>query len=89
MPIAAHVLCQGWRDGPFRLGLKHGVYCLGCCWILMGLLFYGGVMELRWIIGLALYVAVEKLILAASYLSKFTGLLLIGWGVWELGSTYT
>ncbi|MBC8036200.1 MAG: DUF2182 domain-containing protein [Rhizobiales bacterium] len=73
-----------WRSGALRLGLSHGVYCLGCCWVLMGLLFYGGVMEFRWIAGLALYVAAEKLIPAASRLSQFTGLLLVGWGAWEL-----
>jgi predicted metal-binding membrane protein len=75
---------KAWRNGPLRLGLSHGIYCLGCCWVLMGLLFYGGVMELRWIVGLAFYVAAEKLIPAASRLSQFTGLLLVGWGAWEL-----
>jgi len=43
-------------------------------------------MELRWIVGIALYVAVEKLIPTRRRVSKFTGLLLVGWGVWELGS---
>ena len=49
-----------WRKGhggAFLMGLSHGLYCLGCCWVLMGLLFYGGVMELHWIIGLALNAA--------------------------------
>ena len=64
------------------MGLSHGLYCVGCCWVLMGLLFYGGVMELRWIIGLALYVAAEKLIPASTRLSRFIGILLIGWGLW-------
>jgi len=80
---------RNWRKGrlgAFRMGLSHGIYCLGCCWVLMGLLFYGGVMELRWIVGIALYVAVEKLIPTRRRVSKFTGLLLVGWGVWELGS---
>lgn len=74
-----------WRNGPrgaLRMGLSHGVYCLGCCWVLMGLLFYGGVMELRWIVGLALYVAAEKLIPAGARLSRLTGVLLVGWGLW-------
>lgn len=48
----------------------------------MGLLFYGGVMELRWIVGLALYVAAEKLIPASTGLSRFMGIVLVGWGVW-------
>ena len=76
-------LGSNWKPGnagALLMGLQHGVYCLGCCWVLMGLLFYGGVMELRWIVGLALYVAAEKLIPAGNRLSQFTGLLLIGWG---------
>ena len=82
---------HNWRNGAtgaFRMGLSHGLYCLGCCWVLMGLLFYGGVMELRWIVGLAFYVAAEKLIPAGDRLSRFTGLLLVSWGVWELGSAF-
>jgi predicted metal-binding membrane protein len=78
---------RNWQRGhlgALRMGLSHGLYCLGCCWVLMGLLFYGGVMELRWIAGLALYVAAEKLIPAGNRLSRFTGLLLIGWGSWTL-----
>jgi predicted metal-binding membrane protein len=76
-----------WQNGPvgaLRMGLSHGLYCVGCCWALMGLLFYGGVMEPRWIVGLASYVAVEKLIPAGNKLSRFTGLILIGWGVWNV-----
>ena len=75
---------QPGNRGALRMGLMHGLYCLGCCWVLMGLLFYGGVMELRWIVGLALYVAAEKLIPAGNRLSQFTGLLLIGWGCWTI-----
>ena len=78
---------RGWQKGylgAMRMGLSHGLYCLGCCWVLMGLLFYGGVMELRWIVGLALYVAAEKLIPAGNRLRQFTGLFLIGWGSWTL-----
>ena len=80
-------LARNWQKGhagAFKMGFLHGLYCLGCCWVLMGLLFYGGVMELRWIVGLALYVAVEKLIPAGNKLSRFTGLLLIGWGSWTV-----
>ena len=79
-----------WRKGyggALRMGLSHGLYCLGCCWVLMGLLFYGGVMELRWIVGLALYVAAEKLIPAGARLSRFTGILLIGWGLWTASTS--
>jgi predicted metal-binding membrane protein len=78
---------RNWQKGhlgALRMGLSHGLYCLGCCWVLMGLLFYGGVMELRWIVGLALYVAAEKLIPAGNWRSRFTGILLIGWGAWTI-----
>ena len=44
------------------MGLRHGSYCVGCCWFLMALLFVGGVMNLAWIAGIALYVAAEKLL---------------------------
>ena len=78
---------RNWRKGyggALRMGLSHGLYCVGCCWVLMGLLFYGGVMELRWIVGLALYVAAEKLIPAGARLSRITGISLIGWGLWTV-----
>ena len=79
----AHNWQKGYR-GAFHMGLLHGFYCLGCCWVLMGLLFYGGVMELSWIVGLAVYVAIEKLVPAKSRLSQFTGLLLTVWGAWTV-----
>jgi len=62
-PLA--LLAQQWRPGQlgaFRMGLEHGAYCLGCCWFLMGLLFFGGIMNLFWIAGLALFVLLEKTI---------------------------
>ena len=80
-------LAHNWQNGnggAFRMGLSHGLYCLGCCWVLMGLLFYGGVMELRWIVGLAIYVAAEKLLPAGNWLSRITGLLLVAWGIWTI-----
>lgn len=76
---------RNWRKGrrgAVSMGLSHGFYCLGCCWVLMGVLFYGGVMELSWIVGIAAYVAVEKLIPAASKLSWLSGAALICWGLW-------
>lgn len=58
-----HFVIHGFRPGvggALRMGMTHGLYCVGCCWFLMALLFYGGVMNLWWIAGLALYVLVEK-----------------------------
>ncbi len=74
---------KGW-GGAFRMGVSHGLYCLGCCWVLMGLLFYGGVMELSWIAGLAVYVALEKLVPVGHRLSWVTGAILIAWGLWTV-----
>ena len=66
--------------GSFIMGAHHGLFCLGCCWALMALLFVGGVMNLFWIIGLALYVAIEKLFKNIYWLDRVLGLLLIGVG---------
>ncbi len=46
--------------GALRMGFGHGLYCLGCCWAAMALLFVGGVMNLIWIAGLAIFVLIEK-----------------------------
>lgn len=74
---------QHWRNGSlgaFHMGVAHGAFCLGCCWVLMALLFYGGVMNLYWIIGLAIFVLIEKLIPAGDRIGQLTGLALIVWG---------
>ena len=68
------------RTGAFKMGLVHGAFCLGCCWFLMALLFYGGVMNLYWIIGLALYILIEKLLPAGARIGQLAGVILIAWG---------
>src|ERR687892_520147 len=68
----------GW--GALRMGLEHGAFCTGCCWFLMALLFYGGVMNLFWIIGLALLVLVEKVAPAGHRVGWIMGMGLIAWG---------
>ena len=67
--------------GSFIMGAHHGLFCLGCCWALMALLFVGGVMNLFWITGLALYVLIEKIIIKARWLDKIMGLILIVFGI--------
>jgi len=82
-------LSTHWRPGvagALRMGIDHGIFCLGCCWFLMALLFFAGVMNLIWIVGLALFVLAEKLLPAGVAFGRVTGLVLIGWGVW-LGFT--
>jgi predicted metal-binding membrane protein len=76
------------RHGGFRgdvrgcllLGLRHGAYCVGCCWVLMGLLFVGGVMNVLWIALLALLVLLEKLLPVGRLIARLAGLALIGAG---------
>jgi predicted metal-binding membrane protein len=59
--------------GALVMGLHHGTYCLGCCWFLMALLFAGGVMNLYWIAGLAIFVLIEKLFSSGVWFSRITG----------------
>ena len=68
-------------QGSFIMGAHHGLFCLGCCLALMALLFVGGVMNLFWITGLALYVLIEKIIIKARWLDKIMGLILIVFGI--------
>jgi predicted metal-binding membrane protein len=65
------------RRGAFRMGLDHGAYCLGCCWFLMALLFFGGVMNLYWIAGLAVFVLLEKTLPLGHWVGRLAGVLLI------------
>jgi predicted metal-binding membrane protein len=66
------------------MGLRHGIFCLGCCWVLMTLLFVLGVMNLLWIAVLAAFILTEKVAPAGHWVSRLTGVLLIGWGTWML-----
>jgi predicted metal-binding membrane protein len=78
-------LATEWRPGSwgaFSMGLKHGGYCLGCCWALMGLLFVFGVMNLLWVAGLSAFVLLEKIIPGRQLVSRLSGFLFIGWAVW-------
>jgi predicted metal-binding membrane protein len=77
-------LTENWRPGnagAFVLGMRHGAYCVGCCWMLMALLFVGGVMNLAWIAVLALLVLMEKLLTAGLVVGRLSGGLLIFWAI--------
>ncbi|MGB6428602.1 MAG: DUF2182 domain-containing protein [Methyloceanibacter sp.] len=72
-----HFLADHWRSGitgAFHMGLVHGVYCVGCCWALMLVLFVGGVMNLTVILALALFVITEKYLPFGRALSRIAGL---------------
>lgn len=78
-------LLTDWQEGhsgAFRMGLKHGSYCTGCCWALMALLFVAGVMNLLWVAAIAAFVLVEKLVPAGHWVGRVGGLSFVGWGVW-------
>jgi predicted metal-binding membrane protein len=79
----AQFLSRHWRpgwDGAVRLGVLHGADCVGCCWMLMALLFVGGVMNLLWIVGLTLLVTLEKLLPRGEWIGRASGMALIAWG---------
>ena len=82
--ITRHYRPGSW--GAARLGLLHGAYCVGCCWLLMALLFVGGVMNLLWVAGLTLLVAAEKLLPGGPWIARTAGAAMIGWGVLLLAS---
>ena len=71
---------RGGRRGAFAMGLLHGVYCLGCCWVLMLLLFVGGLMNFYWVAGIAVYVLLEKTAPVGHWLSRLIGVGLVAWG---------
>lgn len=77
-------LLHSWRDGlggAFRMGTRHGVYCIGCCGGLMLLLFAAGVMNLLWVAAIAAVVLVEKLFPAGDTVARSTGAVLAAGGV--------
>jgi predicted metal-binding membrane protein len=68
------------KFGPLLAGAMHGLFCLGCCWLLMALLFVGGLMNLLWIAALAFLVLIEKLLPVGPRVGRLTGVALIAWG---------
>jgi predicted metal-binding membrane protein len=79
---------QPGTAGAFRMGLKHGLYCLGCCWFLMALLFAGGIMNLVWIAGLTILVLIEKVAPFGHAIARVSGVAMIAWGGWILLSPH-
>jgi len=81
-----------WREGTwgaFQMGLRHGAYCIGCCWLLMALLFVAGVMNLWWVAAIAVFVLIEKVTAAGPWIAHATGVLLMLWGGWVLARAFT
>ncbi len=79
----AEFLSRHWRPGTpgaLRMGLQHGAFCVGCCWVLMALLFVGGIMNVLWIAALAILVLLEKVAPHGAWLSRAAGVVLLAWG---------
>jgi predicted metal-binding membrane protein len=66
------------------MGARHGLFCVGCCWTLMALLFVAGVMNLLWVAIIAAFVLVEKQFSAGARMSRVAGALLLAWGAWVM-----
>jgi predicted metal-binding membrane protein len=78
-------LMTEWREGrrgALVMGVRHGLFCVGCCWTLMLLLFVVGVMHLAWVAAIAGFVLLEKLVPAGRAVSVASGVVLLGWGAW-------
>jgi predicted metal-binding membrane protein len=81
-------LMNEWRKGTrgaLIMGFRRGIYCVGCCWLLMSLMFVVGVMNLLWMAVIAVFVLLEKVIPRGFWISRIAGLLLILWGTWMAG----
>jgi predicted metal-binding membrane protein len=77
-------LSRRWRpgtSGALRMGLEHGAFCVACCWVLMALLFVGGIMNVVWIAALAILVLLDKVVPYGEWLARATGVVLLAWGV--------
>jgi predicted metal-binding membrane protein len=72
-----------WREGAagaLRMGLKHGAFCIGCCWMLMALLFVAGAMNLIWVAALSAFVLIEKAVPRGELIAKVAGVAMIAGG---------
>jgi predicted metal-binding membrane protein len=82
-------LSQHWREGTMGgllLGLRHGAFCVGCCWLVMTVLFVVGVMNLLWVAVLAAFVLIEKLFDRRGLFARMAGVVVTAWGVFLLVS---
>jgi predicted metal-binding membrane protein len=73
-----------WRDGAagaFKMGLKHGAFCVGCCWMLMALLFVLGVMNLLWVAAISVFVLLEKVTPYGRAIARITGVAMLVSGI--------
>lgn len=86
-------LMTSWRPGrtgALVMGLHHGSFCVGCCWVLMALLFVAGVMNVLWVAAIAAFVFIEKVAPRGDLLGRVAGVLLVAAGAWVIhqGATW-
>lgn len=82
-------LMTSWQEGKWgalRMGLKHGAYCAGCCWLLMALLFVAGVMNMWWVAIITAFVLLEKASAKGALMGKLAGVILAAWGIWTIAA---
>lgn len=80
-------LLHDWREGPggaLAMGMKHGAFCAGCCWMLMALLFVAGVMNMLWVAVITILVLLEKVVPEGWRLGHGVGAILVAWGLWVI-----
>jgi predicted metal-binding membrane protein len=84
-------LLTSWRDGyggAYVMGLKHGAYCLGCCWLLFAILFPLGVMNIAAMVGLTLLIFAEKSLASGSTIANIAGVALVAYGTFVLATAH-
>jgi predicted metal-binding membrane protein len=75
---------RNWKEGKrgaLKMGIENGINCLGCCWVLMALLFFSGIMNLLWIALIAVFVLIEKTMPQPKWISSVAGIALITYGI--------
>jgi predicted metal-binding membrane protein len=80
-----------WREGAggaVTMGLRHGLFCVGCCGLLMAVLFVTGVMNLLWVGLIAAFVLAEKSLPRRRWISRLSGAALVAWGIWVAGVSW-
>jgi hypothetical protein len=88
LPCAVSALGH-WRDGPagtYQMGIRHGIYCLGCYWALMAVLFAVGVMNLAWVGALTVFILLERIGRQGALVARVGGMLMIALGAFTLYS---
>ncbi len=73
---------QPGRGGALRMGIRHGLYCVGCCWLLMLLMFAGGAMSVLWMAALSAFIIAERVLPGGPWVARIPGAALAGAGGW-------